>query len=246
MNKDIKFLTIFIAILTAIVTIIGLKINKDIRDLQPVVNYNIEHVDTVIIQETQQPVLPEPVPEVKDIVEEVPNYYLIGYPVDEFRYIPIKINNWTVSENIQKILYNKCKKYNINYIQTLAIMYKEGARNNQYAMHINSNGTIDIGLMQVNSSNIDILQKIAKTTDLEKLKDISTNIECACYLIYRNENYLEDVKTLYDSLVVYNGGLKTLLKINSNEYTESCDASLYASKVMSYMDKLYESYLEVE
>ncbi|MBQ9014437.1 MAG: transglycosylase SLT domain-containing protein [Bacilli bacterium] len=175
--------------------------------------------------------------ECRDVVFSDMQYY-----TPEFKYIPIKINNWVVTKDIQRNLYNTCKKYNVNYIQALAIMYAEGARNNQYCIHYNDNGTQDIGIMQFNTSNIDIIELMTHSTDIEWLKDINTNLKCACYLIWRNENYIDEIECLYDSLVVYNGGVGVLKKIKSGEYSLKQKSSLYAAKVINYMDALYNYY----
>lgn len=175
--------------------------------------------------------------ECKDIV-----FSDMSYSTPIFKYIPIKINNWTVSKDIQEKLYQKCKKWNVNYIQALAIMYAEGARNNQYAIHTNNNGTQDIGLMQINTCNTDVIQLLTNSSDIEWLKDIDTNLNCACYIIQRQEKYCPEVESLYDSLVVYNGGINTLKKIKSGEYSLEQESSLYAAKVISYMDALYNYY----
>lgn len=216
-------------------------------------NYNIEHVDTLIIPDSNDMPIISDKPFTNNTSTNVTiypsvgcsdvSYSDMGYSTPVFKFIPIKINNWTVTKDIQEKLYNKCKKYNINYIQTLAIMYKEGARNNQYSIHINTNGTKDIGLMQFNSSNKDIIKRMTNSTDIEWLKDIDINLECACYLISRNETYYDEVESLYDSLVMYNGGLRCLQKIKSGEYTLQSPASLYAAKVISYMNELYRYYL---
>lgn len=148
-------------------------------------NYNIENVETLVLQEKDnQTVYDKPftnentsnVTIYRGYKSQDISYSDMGYAAPVFKYIPIKINDWIVTKDIQKKLYEKCKKYNINYIQTLAIMYKEGARNNQYAVHFNENGTADIGVMQFNSGNVDVLYKITNSTDIEWLKDIDVNM----------------------------------------------------------------------
>lgn len=247
-NKFILFFVGFCIFMAITSIAILIKISKP----SVVNNYNIEHVETLVIPDLQS----EPIISDKPFTDKTSNvtvyygyesqdilYTDMGYSTPVFKYIPIKINNWTVTKDIQKKLYNKCKKYNINYIQTLAIMYKEGARNNQYAVNTNANGTKDIGIMQVNTINLDVLKLMTHSTDTEWLKDIDVNLECACYIIHRNETYVNEVESLYDSLVAYNGGLKTLRKIKSKDYTLQSPASLYAAKVIGYMNELYSWYL---
>lgn len=247
-NKFLIFFISFCILMVILTIIILIKISK------PSVtnNYNIEHVDTLVIPDQEQPIIYDkpftnktstnvivyPSLGCKDV-----SFSDMGYSTPVFKFIPIKINNWTVDKDIQEKLYNICKKYNINYIQTLAIMYKEGARNNQYAVHTNKNGTQDIGIMQFNTSNTDIIKLMTNSTDTEWLKDIDVNLNCACYLISRNETYYDEIESLYDSLIMYNGGLRCLQKIKSGEYTSKSPASLYAIYVMSYMDELYRYYL---
>lgn len=242
-NIILKCIIALSIIITIFMGIILFKVSK------PTTVYNIEHVDTLVLPEEPK-VYDKPFTNTTSDIEiyhtafsKDISYTDMGYATPVFKFIPIKINNWTVSKNIQEKLYYICKKYNINYIQTLAIMYKEGARNNQYAIHTNENGTQDIGIMQFNTSNKDIIKTITSSTDIEWLKDIDVNLECACYLISRNEKYLPEVESLYDSLVVYNGGLNCLRKIKSGKYSLESPASLYAAKVISYMNELYTYYI---
>lgn len=254
-NKLLYFVCFILVLVIGIIFYLIVSLNKIESEPKVVNNYNysIEHVDTVVIQESQEPTVSEKpfnTSNSKDNVEVYPSngcydvsYTDMGYATPVFKFIPIKINNWTVTKDIQEKLYYICKKYDINYIQTLAIMYKEGARNNQYAIHTNINGTQDIGIMQFNTGNKDIIKAITSSTDIEWLKDIDVNLECACYLISRNERYLPEVESLYDSLVVYNGGLNCLRKIKSGKYSLESPASLYAAKVISYMNELYTYYI---
>lgn len=211
---------------------------------------NLEKTTIDIQEDKIISMTPYPLTNEKDEVIIYPGYKCrdvvfsdMQYYTPEFKYIPIKINNWVVTKDIQRNLYNTCKKYNVNYIQALAIMYAEGARNNQYCIHYNDNGTQDIGIMQFNTSNIDIIELMTHSTDIEWLKDINTNLKCACYLIWRNENYIDEIESLYDSLVVYNGGVSALKKIKSGEYTLESPSSIYAVKVINYMNELYSNYL---
>lgn len=255
-NRNIIYFLCFILILViSIIFYLIISLNKIEKEPKVVNNYNIEHVDNVIIQESQEPIVydkPHNTSNINEVEVYKSNgcfdvsYADMGYSTPVFKYIPIKINNWTVTKDIQEKLYNKCKKYNINYIQALAIMYKEGARNNQYAVNHNENGSKDIGIMQFNTNNKDIIMLMTNSSDIEWLKDIDVNLECACYLISRNEKYLPEVESLYDSLVVYNGGLGCLRNIKSGKYSLESPASLYAAKVISYMNELYTYYINEE
>lgn len=219
---------------------------------QPTINntYNIEHVDTLVIPDiNEEPNINNTLNELYPKYEKIylSDFYKQSYEVDDtFKFINCKINNWIVKEEYQRILYNVCKKYNINFIQALAIMYKEASYNNQFAMNNkNSNGYNDIGLMQVNSFNTDVLYKIAKTNDVNILYDPAVNINCACYIIWRNEKYDKYCgESMFDSIMAYNGGLGTLKKFKSGEYTDNCHAYKYATDVVNIMNQLNDWYKE--
>lgn len=215
---------------------------------------NMEKEEEVeVISEEKYLVYNQPFPLSKEEEEDIvvyPGYSCkdvdfcdIGYSAPQFKFLDLKVNDWVLKEEYQKILYDLCEKYNINYIKALSIIYKEGSRNNPNAVNHNTNGTMDIGIAQFNSNNTDILKKITGSTDLELLKIPKINLECAVYLMWRNENCYEDVESLYDTIVMYNGGYGSMRNIKDKKYTLNCPASLYAANVIGIMNELYRFYL---
>jgi hypothetical protein len=246
MNKW-KVLVISLLIFTGIFAITSLAITLNIISKM---NTEQEEVVEIISEETYLVAnQPFPLSVEEDIVvyqgyscKDV-DFCDIGYSAPQFKFLNLKVNNWVLKEEYQKILYDLCEKYDINYIKALSIIYKEGSRNNPNAVNYNENGTMDIGIAQFNSKNTDILKKITGSTDLELLKIPKINLECAVYLMWRNENCYEDVESLYDTIVMYNGGYGSMRNIKDKRYTLNCPVSLYAANVIGIMNELYKFYL---
>lgn len=234
---------IIITFIVLVIAILGLIILK-LTMPKPII---IQNVDTIEIIVYDKPFAIKTIDKSVEVLGKAEckdaTYANMNYATPVFKYLGLPINKWVVDYEYQAILYKMCQKYKINYIKALAIMYVEQAMNNPEAINKNSNGTIDIGLMQLNSINKWILKKLFHSEDLELLKDPKINIECACYYI----KYLEKKQTnLFDSLVAYNGGIGTSLKIKSGEKPINCKAGIYAGRVISIMDALYEHYLNTE
>lgn len=256
-NKERTIIISLLVVLT--ISVLALVIITCIRLFQPTVvnnyNYSIDTVENFVVEEKKNEdfiIADKPYTNESTSTTEVYsgytlqklNYADMGYTTPVFKYIDLKIDGWILKKEYQKILYEKCKKYNINYIQALAIAYKEQSFNNPNAENHNSNGTTDYGIMQVNSIHQDIILKLKQSTDTEWLKDPETNIECAIYLLNRNRNKY-NCDDLFYSLVMYNGGYGSVLKIKKGEHSFDCPPLLYAASCINIMNLLYERYINM-
>jgi len=80
-----------------------------------------------------------------------------------------------------KFFYQSAKKYNIPYLVLKTVAMTENIFFNHDIIKYNKNGTIDIGLMQINTIQIEELSELKLTKD--KLMDIEVNIDTAAYII---------------------------------------------------------------
>ena len=62
------------------------------------------------------------------------------------------------SDELKSYTQSVCDEYNVDYSLALGVIYNE-SRFQSGLTHVNSNGTVDYGLMQVNEVNFDYLNK---------------------------------------------------------------------------------------
>lgn len=92
----------------------------------------------------------------------------------------------------------------VNKKLLVAIAYVEsGLRHN--ALNRNSNGTYDIGIMQVNSSNIPKLKRVGIIEKEEDLWDICKNIRAGAYIL---KECIADYGFNWKAVDCYNKGKK--------------------------------------
>lgn len=109
-------------------------------------------------------------------------------------------DEWPV-ENKQ-LVYEICEENGIDQSYILAIIWNE-SRYNANATHLNTNGTIDRGLMQINDACVPFLTKKGLITQADDLYDLETNIKCGVALF----NYhLDAVDTHAQALQRYQVG----------------------------------------
>lgn len=110
----------------------------------------------------------EPVPdEVKAAAEERSFKYLEELPIDR---------------EVQKYIWDKCGHDKEYYALMLGAIELESSFDHKATGH-NSNGSVDRGLCQINSSNISNMKRLGLIGCKEDLYDIYKNIDCAFYLM---------------------------------------------------------------
>lgn len=80
-----------------------------------------------------------------------------------------------------------CDEYGVDYSLVLGVIYNE-SRFKSGLTHMNSNGTIDYGLMQVNEVNFKYLNKTLGITSMNQLLDDRVGIRCGVHLLAYHKN----------------------------------------------------------
>lgn len=80
-----------------------------------------------------------------------------------------------------------CDEYGVDYSLALGVIYNE-SRFKSGLTHMNSNGTIDYGLMQVNEVNFKYLKKTLGITSMNQLLDDRVGIRCGVHLLAYHKN----------------------------------------------------------
>lgn len=80
-----------------------------------------------------------------------------------------------------------CDEYGVDYSLALGVIYNE-SRFKSGLTHMNSNGTIDYGLMQVNEVNFKYLNKTLGITSMNQLLDDRVGIKCGVHLLAYHKN----------------------------------------------------------
>ena len=80
-----------------------------------------------------------------------------------------------------------CDEYGVDYSLALGVIYNE-SRFKSGLTHMNSNGTIDYGLMQVNEVNFKYLNKALGITSMNQLLDDRVGIRCGVHLLAYHKN----------------------------------------------------------
>lgn len=94
------------------------------------------------------------------------------------------------------------KEYNIDPLILKAIAWNESKNKNGIKSKINKNGTYDIGIMQINSSHLDLLSKFNISED-DLLNDACINISVAGYILASN---IKSRGNTWDAVGAYNAG----------------------------------------
>lgn len=80
-----------------------------------------------------------------------------------------------------------CDEYGVDYSLALGVIYNE-SRFKSGLTHMNSNGTIDYGLMQVNEVNFKYLNRTLGITSMNQLLDDRVGIRCGIHLLAYHKN----------------------------------------------------------
>lgn len=132
-----------------------------------------------------EPDEPENVAEVNFYIEEIP-----------------------LSYELQEYSYQTCLEHNIQYELFLAVMWKE-SRFEHDQVYVNTNGTTDTGLMQINDVNRTLLAEVLNITDL---RDPQQNIRAGAYLLADLLHKYEET----NALVAYQFGEGGMVKREQN------------------------------
>ncbi len=86
------------------------------------------------------------------------------------------------SPDLKEYTVQVCDEYNVDYGLALGVIYNE-SRFKSGLTHLNTNGTIDYGLMQVNEVNFKYLNKTLGITSMNQLLDDRVGIKCGVHLL---------------------------------------------------------------
>ncbi len=143
-------------------------------------------------------------------------------PKDNTKYYDIPLN-----KDLQKYIYKKCKETGFTY-ETVLAMIKLESNYNPKAINKNTNGTVDKGLCQINSSWNKELKKIGITD----LFDPYQNIDAAFYILQNDCNHDNEHKML----MCYNMGSPNTKRLNNR----GIYSSKYSRKVIDLKQELLE------
>lgn len=104
--------------------------------------------------------------------------------------------------------------------------------------HVNSNGTVDYGLMQVNEVNFDYLNKTLGIRSMSELLDDRTGIKCGVQLLAYHKQYTGNDSAALLRYQIGAGKYKQYLR--KGRYTNQTHQQVltYQSELASYMDSL--------
>lgn len=91
------------------------------------------------------------------------------------------------SSDLKEYTAQVCSEYNVDYSLALGVIYNE-SRFKSGLTHLNANGTIDYGLMQVNEVNFKYLNKTLGITSMSQLLDDRVGIRCGIHLLAYHKN----------------------------------------------------------
>lgn len=127
-----------------------------------------------------------------------------------------------------------CDEYDVDYGLALGVIYNE-SRFKSGLTHMNSNGTIDYGLMQVNEVNFKYLNKTLGITSMNQLLDDRVGIRCGVHLLAYHKNATGNDSA---ALLRYQVGEGTYRKyVKSGKHTNDIHG-----RVWQYRD-IYHEYL---
>lgn len=84
-----------------------------------------------------------------------------------------------------------CAEYDVDQTLALGVIYNE-SRFQSGLTHLNSNGTVDYGLMQVNEVNFDYLHETLGINSMQELLDDKVGIRCGVQLLAYHKQYTDD------------------------------------------------------
>lgn len=140
--------------------------------------------------------------------------------------------NW--NDDLKFFTQAVCDEYGVDYSLTLGVIYNE-SRFQSSLTHVNSNGTTDYGLMQVNEVNFDYLHDTLGINSMCELLDDRTGIRCGIQLLAYHKQYTQNDSS---ALLRYQIGAGKYKKyISSGRYTNQTH-----QRVLTYQSE-FEKYL---
>ena len=142
-----------------------------------------------------------------------------------------------LSQNIFEVVLEECNNTNIPVYFVLAIMKTETQNFDEFSYNVNTNGSYDVGIMQINSSNISSFSKRYNLPDFENDPyDAELNTRAGIRYLAENWNVYysyyqgDETKTLLATAGSYNRGVH-----NQNKYRNIYD---YNSRVYAHWNNL--------
>ena len=147
-----------------------------------------------------------------------------------------KVYGKDIDQQIYSAAVKYCNQYNVDIYLFYAIYESEGSIKDPTCMSsVNYDGSVDIGIMQINSNNTEVMQRCGVTD----LYNVEQNIKCAVYLMSVNSKWLEKKEiptTVFNLAAMYNSP-KSFFNYFEGKYTEECPTAKYALKTYNtYID----------
>lgn len=138
-----------------------------------------------------------------------------------------RYNDWDAG--LKQYTWQMAKHYNVSYELVLAIIYNE-SRFVPGLTHVNSNGTTDWGLMQVNDVCFDLLHRQLGIQSMEELLEPYKSIQAGCAILGYHRRYVDKEE---DALLRYQVGAG-----NYQAYKEMGKVPLVHTKTIGWRDQL--------
>lgn len=136
-----------------------------------------------------------------------------------------------------------CEEYNVDYSLALGVIYNE-SRFQSSKTHLNSNGTTDYGLMQVNEVNLEYLYKTLGINSMSELLDDRVGIRCGVELLAYHKGYTNDDSAALLRYQVGAGKYKKYLQ--SGRYTNQTHQQVltYQREFAAYLQSIEQTNAE--
>lgn len=143
--------------------------------------------------------------------------------------------NW--SDDLKSYTQTVCDEYDVDYSLALSVIYNE-SRFQSGLTHLNSNGTTDYGLMQVNEVNLEYLHKTVGINSMNELLNDRVGIRCGVQLLAYHKQYTKNDSTALLRYQIGAGKYKQYLK--AGRYTNQTHQQVltYQTEFKSYLDSL--------
>lgn len=143
--------------------------------------------------------------------------------------------NW--STELKQYTQAICDEYDVDYALALGVIYNE-SRFQSGLTHLNSNGTTDYGLMQVNEVNFDYLHKTLGINSMRELLNDKVGIRCGVQLLAYHKEYTNDDSSALLRYQIGAGKYKQYLK--SGKYSNETHQRVltYQKEFQDYFDSL--------
>ena len=133
-----------------------------------------------------------------------------------------------------------CEEYGVDYSLALGVIYNE-SRFQSGKTHLNSNGTTDYGLMQVNEVNLEYLHKTLGINSMNELLDDRVGIRCGIELLAYHKGYTNDDSSALLRYQIGAGKYKKYLR--SGRYTNQTHQQVltYQKEFASYLQSIEQT-----